>query len=181
MTGLIFTDANFQGIGNDGLVVPYGKLYIYSTITGLYASTFQDSALSVVNTNPVILSPSGKARVFLPYGQYNIVLKDQYDAIVWTLNSYISSLLDNQTILDAASATAVYASNAKASADIATSQAGISLASGNSALASALICAAYANMEWAGFTVSDGDLNVTYTDGASSTPSLVDGDFLITY
>lgn len=181
MSGLIFTDANFQGIGNDGLVVPYGKLYIYNTSTGLYSATYQDSALSISNTNPVILSASGKARVFLGYGQYNIILKDQYDAVVWTLNNYVSSVLDNQTIIDAAAATAVYAANAQASAAIATSQAAIAVTYGNNALEYALVAASYANMEWAGFTVNNGDLIVSYTDGAASLPSLVDGDFIITY
>jgi len=181
MSGLIFTDANFQGIGNDGLVVPYGKLYIYDTITGLYSTTYQDSALTVANTNPIVLSASGKARVFLNYGQYNIELKDQYDAVVWTLNNYISSIMDNQTIVDAAAATAVYATNAKASADIATSQANIAITNGNNALGYSLICAAYANMYWAGFNVNQGDLIVSYSDGATSLPSLIDGDFIINY
>jgi hypothetical protein len=181
MSGLIFTDANFQAIGNDGLVVPYGKLYIYDTSTGLYSSTYQDSQLSIVNTNPIVLSASGKARVFLNYGQYNLVLKDQYDAVVWTLNNYVSSVLDNQTIIDAAAATAIYASSAQASANIATSQASIAVTYGNNAMAYALVAAAYANMDWAGFSVMEGDLIVSYTDGATSLPSLVDGDFIITY
>lgn len=181
MSGLIFTDANFQGIGNDGLVVPYGKLFIYDTATGLYSTTYQDSALTIPNTNPVILSASGKARVFLPYGQFNISLYDQYDAIVWTLNNFVSSVLDNQSIIDAAAATATYAASAQNSASIATTQANIAVSAGASAQNSALVAAAYANIQWAGFTVSDGDLIVTYTSGATSVPSLVDGDFLITY
>ena len=181
MQGLIFTDANFQGIGNDGLVVPYGKLVIYDTTTGLYSSTYQDSSLSIVNTNPIILSASGKARVFLPYGQYNITLYDQFNAIVWTLNNFVSSVLDNQSIIDAASATAIYAASALSSANIATSQASQASASASSANASAVTSAAYANMDWAGFSLSDGDLIVAYTSGATSTPSLLDGEFIITY
>ena len=46
---------------------------------------------------------------------------------------------------------------------------------------SALVAAAYANMEWAGFSLSDGELIVSYTSGATSLPSLVDGEFIITY
>lgn len=181
MSGLIFTDANFQGIGNDGLVVPYGKLFIYNTATGLYSTTYQDSALTIPNTNPVILSASGKARVFLPYGQFNISLYDQYDAIVWTLNNFVSSVLDNQSIIDAAAATAIYASNAQSSADIATQQATQASASASSAASSAFISAAYANLDWAGFSLSDGDLIVSYVDGATSIPSLSDGEFILTY
>jgi len=181
MQGLIFTDANFQGIGNDGLVVPYGKLYVTNTITGLYAPTYQDSSLTIVNTDPVVLSASGKARVFLPYGQYNIILKDQFDVVIWTLNNFVSSILDNQSILDAAAATAVNAASALSSATIATSQANIAITSGSNAHAYALACAAYANMDWAGFSVVDGDLYASYTTGATSLPSLVDGEFIITY
>lgn len=181
MQGLIFTDANFQGIGNDGLVVPYGKLFIYNTSTGLYSTTYQDSSLTIPNTNPVILSVSGKARVFLPYGEYNISLYDQYGAIVWTLNSFVSSVLDNQSIIDAAAATAIYASSAQSSANTATQQAASASASASSALSSSIISAAYANIQWAGFSLSDGDLIVSYANGATSIPSLIDGEFILTY
>lgn len=181
MAGLIFTDANFQAIGLDGLVVPYGKLYIYDAATGLYSNTFQDPDLTVPNTNPVILSASGKARVFLGYGKYNITLYDQYDAIVWTLNNFVSSILDNQTIVDAAAAMAVYVSDANNSASIATIQANIAIDASAAAQSSATIAAAYANMDWAGFSTVDGDLIVTYANGATSVPSIVDGEFIITY
>lgn len=181
MAGQIFTDANFQGIGSDGLAVTYGKLYIIDTATGLNAVTYQDTDMSIQNTNPIVLSPSGKARVFLSYGKYNITLYDQFDVIVWTLNNFISSVLDNQTIIDAAAATAVYASSAQQAAVTAVAQASQAQASQSAALSYSLISAAYANMEWAGFSVSDGELIVSYTDGATSLPSLVDGDFIITY
>lgn len=49
------------------------------------------------------------------------------------------------------------------------------------AVASAVIAGAYANINWAGFSVSDGELIVTYANGLTSTPSLVDGEFIITY
>ena len=181
MAGLILTDTNFQGIGIDGLVVPYGKLYIADAITGLDAITYQDSDMLITNTNPIILSSAGKAKVFLSYGKYNINLHDQFDANIWTLNNFVSSILDNQTLVDAAAATATYASSAQNSANIATDQANIALSAGSSALSYSLVCAAFANMEWAGFTVADGDLIVSYTSGATSVPSLVNGDFLITY
>jgi hypothetical protein len=181
MAGQILTDCNFQGISNDGLVTAYGKLYIVSTITGLPVSTFQDTSLSIVNTNPVILSSSGRARVFLSYGQYNITLKDQFDTVVWTLNGYVSSVLDNQSIIDAAASTAVNASSAQSAATIATTQANIAIQAGSSSASYALTCSSLANMIWASFNVVDGELNVSYVDGATSTPSLVDGEFIITY
>jgi len=45
----------------------------------------------------------------------------------------------------------------------------------------AVTCAIYANIGWAGFTISDGELYVNYIDGVTSAPSLVDGEFIITY
>lgn len=87
----MLTDGVFQGIGNDGLVAAYGKLYIMSTASGLPMATYQDSAMTITNTNPVILSASGKAKVFLPPDTYNITLKDVNDNVIWTLNSYSTS------------------------------------------------------------------------------------------
>lgn len=48
-------------------------------------------------------------------------------------------------------------------------------------LVNATAAAAYANIQWASFGTIDGELNVTFLDGATSTPSIVDGDFIITY
>jgi multisubunit Na+/H+ antiporter MnhB subunit len=88
MVGQIFTDGNFQGIGNDGVVVALGTLTVLTTSTGLLASTWQDSTKTITNTNPITLSASGKAKVFLDYGTYDITLKDINGVIIWTLNSY---------------------------------------------------------------------------------------------
>lgn len=49
------------------------------------------------------------------------------------------------------------------------------------ASASAVVASAYANINWAGFSVVDGELIVTYANGLTSIPSIVDGDFIITY
>lgn len=46
---------------------------------------------------------------------------------------------------------------------------------------SAVVCAAYNSVDYAGFTVLDGDLLVLVTDVATATPSLVDGEFILTY
>lgn len=101
----IFTDGNFQGVGTDGLVVPNGKLYIYDNATGLLATTYQDSAQTITNVNPVILSASGKAKVFLAAGTYDITLKTSADTVVWTLNDYtvddVYSKAESDAILSA--------------------------------------------------------------------------------
>jgi len=89
MSGVIFNDGKFQGVGNDGKVVPYGKLYFYECCSGNAKQTYTDSKLSSTNTHPVILSASGKADVFVIEGSYDVVLKDKNDVTVWTINNFI--------------------------------------------------------------------------------------------
>jgi hypothetical protein len=89
MTGQIFTDGNFQGVGNDGLVASLGSLTVVVSSTGLNATTWQDSAMTITNTSPIALSSSGKAKVFLSAGTYNITLKDINGVVMWTLNDYV--------------------------------------------------------------------------------------------
>ena len=65
--------------------------------------------------------------------------------------------------------------------ELATEQATLAIEAKNSALVSSLVVNAYSNLDWAGFHLVDGELNVEYFDNATSTPSLVDGEFIITY
>jgi len=71
--------------------------------------------------------------------------------------------------------------SAEASATTATTKAIEAVVSASNAQASALIVNAYANLDWAGFTVSDGELIVEYFNSSLSTPSLVDGELILTY
>lgn len=50
-----------------------------------------------------------------------------------------------------------------------------------SAESSSNIAAALANIDYSSFTVVDGELIVSYVDLANSVPSLVDGEFILTY
>ncbi len=174
MPAQIFNDGNFQAIGNDGKVVPYGKLYVRDHYSGLDVVTYQDSEATIPNVTPVVMTASGKGKVFLPLGVYDIELHTQTDVIVWTLENFISTAFTNDEVFAAAQQTAIDTSRSEAAVEQAYTH------ELNSA-AYALTCAAYANMEWGGFTVVDGELVVTYADGAVSTPSLDDGDFIITY
>lgn len=63
----------------------------------------------------------------------------------------------------------------------ATIQAGIAAEQARNASASAVVASAYTNINWAGFSVADGELIVAYASSLTSTPSIVDGDFIITY
>lgn len=84
----IFNSGQFQAIGNDGKVVPYGKLYFYDAGTTNPRLSYTTSLKNATNTIPVILSASGKADVFLDVDIYDVVLKDQYDVVVWTIENY---------------------------------------------------------------------------------------------
>lgn len=53
--------------------------------------------------------------------------------------------------------------------------------SASSASTSAIVCAAFASVDYAGFSVVDGELIATLTDAATATPSIVDGEFILTY
>lgn len=50
-----------------------------------------------------------------------------------------------------------------------------------SATNSAIVCAAFASVDYAGFSVVEGDLLCIVTDVATAIPSLVDGEFILTY
>lgn len=73
----------------------------------------------------------------------------------------------------------------------ATEAAASALAAANSATAAATslaetenyaeIVMAVANIDFANFEIVDGELLTTYIDSATSTPSIVDGEFVITY
>ena len=86
--GFQFTSGTFTGIDKDFLPVAYGKVYFTHPTTGEDIPTYKNSALTVVNTQPVILSATGKADIFLSNNHYNIVLTDQYDEVIWSLNDY---------------------------------------------------------------------------------------------
>jgi hypothetical protein len=92
----IFTSGQFQAIGNDGKVVPYGKLYFYEAGTLTPVNSYTTALKDATNTIPVVISASGKADVFLDEGVIDIVLKDSLDVVVWTIENYkTSNTFDN--------------------------------------------------------------------------------------
>jgi hypothetical protein len=62
-----------------------------------------------------------------------------------------------------------------------TTQANAAILASNSAQVDSLVVSAYGNLDWAGFIYNDGELIVNYFNSSTSTPSLVDGEFIITY
>jgi len=100
MAGIIFTSGKFQAIGQDGAVVPYGKLFFTYCCSGEEAITYQDSQLTIPNVSPLILSASGKADVFLKAEKYNVVLKDKDDQVVWSIDNFDPTGLDTISVFD---------------------------------------------------------------------------------
>lgn len=77
--------------------------------------------------------------------------------------------------------TAADAITTNSNAIAAAAQASIAVSAANSAQATSLIVNAYGNIQWAGFVLSDGELVVNYFSSAASTPSIVDGEFILTW
>ena len=100
MAGIIFTGGKFQGVGQDGKVVPYGKLFFTYCCSGEDAITYQDSQLTIPNVYPIILSASGKADIFLEAKKYNVVLKDKDDQVVWSIDNFDPTGVDTVSVVD---------------------------------------------------------------------------------
>lgn len=63
---------------SDGKLASGGLVYTYQSGTLTPKTTYQDAALTIPNTNPVVLSASGSANIFLADGAYRLHIKDQY-------------------------------------------------------------------------------------------------------
>lgn len=93
-TGTVIPSPIFTGFDNSGDIVSLGKLCSYLTGTVTPANTYTTSALSVANSNPVILDSAGRHAVFLTPGvTYTFILMtpgtDQTcntGSVLWTAN-----------------------------------------------------------------------------------------------
>lgn len=70
---------------SDGNGAPYagGSVQFYVPGTTTPKNTWQDSALTILNTNPVLLDGSGRAIIW-GLGSYQQVLYDQYGVQIWS-------------------------------------------------------------------------------------------------
>ena len=100
-----FTSGLFQGLDDNGDFVPYGLVYFTDPNTGDPIQTYSDSGLTVPNTHPVVLSPSGKAYIIVPDATTaDIRFADANDVTIWFLESYD---VTDQTAIDNISAALV--------------------------------------------------------------------------
>ena len=79
--------AGWQFYDNSGAILSGGLLYVYAAGTTTPVTTYQDSAGTVANTNPVVLDSAGRVatQVWLVAGaSYKLVLKTAAGVTLWT-------------------------------------------------------------------------------------------------
>lgn len=82
MTGVIATIQRIQFFNALGAPLAGGRLLTYLAGTTTPADTFQDQALTVKNTNPIVLDATGSCVIWLdPAKSYKFVLKDKKGVI----------------------------------------------------------------------------------------------------
>lgn len=79
----LFTDGLFHADDDAGAPLVGGKLYTYVAGTTTPTPTWADSALTVPNTNPVILNARGEASVWIGATPVRMQLRTPADVIVW--------------------------------------------------------------------------------------------------
>ena len=85
MTGTIATIPKYQFLDSLGVPLVNGTLTTYLTGTTTLTSTWQDQALSSLNTNPIVLDARGEATLWLDSALvYKFVLANEAGAIQWT-------------------------------------------------------------------------------------------------
>ncbi len=76
--GFILPQGRRRYFDSNGAPLAFGKVYFYIAGTSTPQNTWQDSALTSLNTNPVILSASGECTVFVASAA--LYKEDLYDA-----------------------------------------------------------------------------------------------------
>lgn len=77
-----------QFLDNNGKPLANGKVYTYLAGTTTKAATYEDSAGSASNSNPVILDSAGFATIYLDTSKsYKIVVQDAYGVPQWTADN----------------------------------------------------------------------------------------------
>jgi hypothetical protein len=87
-----FFSPNQQFADSTGLPYANGTLAFYASGTSTPLATYSDSALTIANTNPVVLDSAGRAgNIFLQNLAYKVVLSDVNSNVIWTDDPVYSS------------------------------------------------------------------------------------------
>lgn len=91
--GTVMPSPVFYGWDANGDPLNGGLLYTYAAGTSTPATTYQNDALTVPNTNPVVLNSAGWAVVYLAATTYKFVLTSATGTIMWTRDGVSSTAL----------------------------------------------------------------------------------------
>lgn len=72
----------FRQFDSSGLLLTGGKIYFYRAGSTTPLETYQDSAGTIANTNPVILDASGVANIYLLPAKYRVEIYDANDVLI---------------------------------------------------------------------------------------------------
>jgi len=88
-----FFNPNEQFVDSTGLPYAGGSLAFYASGTSTPLNTYSDSALTIANTNPVVLNSDGypTTAVFLQNLAYKVVLSDVNSNVIWTADPVYAS------------------------------------------------------------------------------------------
>ncbi len=75
-------------VDSSGNPVSGGKVHTFVAGTSTPLATYSDSALTVLNANPVILNTAGRATIYLSATGYKIRLDDANDVVLWTRDNW---------------------------------------------------------------------------------------------
>lgn len=103
MTAALLPNAKAQFIDSTGKPLVGGKVYFYIPNTSTLKDTYQDSAQTILNTNPVVLDANGQAIIW-GVGTYRQVVYDQNGNLIWDqitediTNGGIGNFADNMFV-----------------------------------------------------------------------------------
>lgn len=82
MAGSLLPEPKQQFFNDIGVPLFAGKIYTYAAGTLTPKATYQDQALTILNTNPVIANARGEV-VMYGAGAYRVILKDAFDNTIY--------------------------------------------------------------------------------------------------
>lgn len=103
-----FSNPNYQFFDENGDPLAAGELEFFESGTSTPQDTYSDDALTVPNTNPVILDSAGRAGdIFLTSADYKVVLKKSDKTVVWTADPVRAPTPKSTVVVDVSAATTV--------------------------------------------------------------------------
>jgi hypothetical protein len=79
MPGSLAPSPWFTALDGTGVTLPGSKLFTYDSGTSTKRDTYQDAALTVPHTNPIIMDANGRAVIYLAATSYKLVLTSAND------------------------------------------------------------------------------------------------------